>query len=377
LTRLAVFRPTHQRINTMVPRIFFGLGLSLALFSSAHADAVHWTNDIQQARRQAFQEDRLLLVHVIGPNCLYCDRLEKNVLSRQDVADEIERYYVPVKIDSSRARDFVRRLGVTHLPSDVVLTPQGQMLHRALSPQDPRQYVDALVQVAADARERLARQPSRPVPATAPATAPATTSKNRPGAAVAEPPVSVPAMIPPDEAPQNSQSYLDRRGNVSGLVAGDAFPAPPSLDTPEISVRPPADPPKAAASSSPDSPAPLALDGFCPVSLAAVPPQWKKGEKRFGAVHRGRTYLFTGAEEQRRFLADPDGFTPVLSGADPVIFSREGRLVDGRRAHGIFFGRQVYLFADENTLEEFWQAPQRYARSAIAAMRRAEEVQRR
>src|SRR5262249_33353819 len=55
---------------------------------------------------------------------------------------------------------------------------------------------------------------------------------------------------------------------------------------------------------------PIALDGFCPVTLREVfdhnpadRSAWKKGDRRFGAIHDGRTFLFASAEQQQKFLA--------------------------------------------------------------------------
>jgi YHS domain-containing protein len=121
---------------------------------------------------------------------------------------------------------------------------------------------------------------------------------------------------------------------------------------------------------------PVALDGFCPVTLletVARDPSdrtaWKKGDKQFGAIHRGRTYLFASAAHQQRFLANPDGFAPVLSGCDPVRFAERGEFVDGKRAYGIITpDRQIYLFAEEATRNRFEQSPASYSGAIRQAM---------
>ena len=63
-------------------------------------------------------------------------------------------------------------------------------------------------------------------------------------------------------------------------------------------------------------PLPLGLYGFCPVSLSEKQ-QWVPGDHRFAAMHRGRTYLFAGPEQRRRFLADPDRYTSAVSDIAP------------------------------------------------------------
>jgi YHS domain-containing protein len=105
--------------------------------------------------------------------------------------------------------------------------------------------------------------------------------------------------------------------------------------------------------------APLALDGYCPVELVENK-AWKVGDRRWGATHQGRTYLFTGPEQQRRFLDAPERYCPVNAGNDVVLALDEGQAVPGRREHGVFYGSRIYLFASEDSLEAFSRQPARY-----------------
>jgi thiol-disulfide isomerase/thioredoxin/YHS domain-containing protein len=128
--------------------------------------------------------------------------------------------------------------------------------------------------------------------------------------------------------------------------------------------------PPAQADTRAASPPTPGLEGYCPVTLAEQE-QWVKGDPRWGVVHRGRVYLFAGPEQQQRFLKDFDRYAPVLSGYDPVLYAERGELADGKRAHGIFYRDRVYLFADETTLQRFWEAPERFAGNAMAERQRA------
>jgi YHS domain-containing protein len=123
---------------------------------------------------------------------------------------------------------------------------------------------------------------------------------------------------------------------------------------------------------------PIAMDGFCPVTLLETVSRdphdrsaWKKGNVKFGAIHRNRTYLFTSAEQQQKFLANPDAYAPVLSGCDPVVFAERGELLDGKRAYGLITpDKRIFLFADEAALRKFNQSPGSYAAAAQQAMLR-------
>ena len=138
-------------------------------------------------------------------------------------------------------------------------------------------------------------------------------------------------------------------------VAGNPTP----LLTPEQGLVP--------ASQAP----PVAMEGYCPVTLLEQR-KWKRSDPKFGAIHRGRTYLFASESEQQKFLADPDAFSPVLSGYDPVVFAQRAELVEGRRSYGLTYNKQIFLFADEASLQAFSKNPQAFAETARQARIQAE-----
>jgi protein disulfide-isomerase len=91
------------------------------------------------------------------------------------------------------------------------------------------------------------------------------------------------------------------------------------------------------------------------------------GDRRWGAIHEGRTYLFAGPEDQNRFLADPTHYAPVFSGDDVVKLVDEGKRVQGSRMHGAWFHGKVYLFVSEGSYQQFDKNPFRYVSKLEAA----------
>jgi thiol-disulfide isomerase/thioredoxin/YHS domain-containing protein len=170
-----------------------------------------------------------------------------------------------------------------------------------------------------------------------------------PGASPAQPSLPGPAVMPPPLIPTAPAGSAATAGAVA-TAGGGLSPIPNA-------------PPAADNANSP-----LALDGFCPVALIEKQ-QWIAGDRQWGARHRGRTYLFSGAQERDRFFADPDRFAPMVSGNDIVLAVDQKQLVTGYRQHGVFFGNRVYLFADETSLQKFSQNPNHYANQALQAMR--------
>jgi thiol-disulfide isomerase/thioredoxin/YHS domain-containing protein len=165
---------------------------------------------------------------------------------------------------------------------------------------------------------------------------------------------------PPTTAPASTigQSPVPA---AAALAYGSQSPPPPTNPS---STSPAGSPPTQLPTINP----PLGLDGFCPVTLAERQ-QWVAADRRWGAIHRGRTYLFSGPEEQRRFFSDPDRYAPAISGNDVVLATEQGQTVPGLREHGVFFGNRVYLFAGEATLEKFALNPNLYANQALGAVR--------
>jgi YHS domain-containing protein len=111
---------------------------------------------------------------------------------------------------------------------------------------------------------------------------------------------------------------------------------------------------------------PLALNGYCPVTLLEQQ-RWQLGDRRWGVIHRGRTYLFAGPEQQRKFLANPDRYSPAISGQDVVMALDYGQAVEGKRAMGLEYQNRIYLFSSDASRQAFIQNPKRYAAEVLQA----------
>jgi YHS domain-containing protein len=130
----------------------------------------------------------------------------------------------------------------------------------------------------------------------------------------------------------------------------------------------------AAAPAAPTEPdtygsMPVGLEGYCPVTLAERG-AWVEGRAQWGARHRGRTYLFASAEQQKAFLADPDRYAPALSGDDPVLAFDVGKSTPGQRRYGVTYQSRTYLFSSTETRDAFAANPQRYTSGATVAENR-------
>ena len=83
-------------------------------------------------------------------------------------------------------------------------------------------------------------------------------------------------------------------------------------------------------------------------------------------------YIFSSAEKLKTFQANPDFFSPILAGYDPVVFHKEGRLINGLAEHGVFMGKapdqRILLFRDAQTRAMFQAQPAAYMNTVRQAM---------
>jgi YHS domain-containing protein/thiol-disulfide isomerase/thioredoxin len=495
-------------------------------------DGMAWQTNLEDAKRIAAQNNKLVLVHFWSPSCVPCKQLEKNVLSNPQVQQTIQARFVPIKLNADEHPTTAKQFGITRLPSDLIITPSGQIVGRMLSPPTPDVYLQQLA-IAASGTGPVAnpvgfaavQNPARPagaIPGTMPAAAPAwgpaaaatvqqsaqqsatmqpaaavgaapagqkdfawgstpgnttnsapavsaysdsryaeyyqrfsppasnairpgapaTTAWNNPAGnpaiapgsaaqATAAPYAVAPnaavaptAVVPPTKYitfPYNGTPVTTAGSGVaassapyntaaagsapSAMSPAGAMPPPgrpynavppyspptatsPGYTAPNLTPRtynpaaltgpptstyvPPATTMTAQAAVNPavansaGSAAPLGMDGYSPVTLVEQQ-RWQLGDRRYGAVHRGRTYLFANAEEQQKFLANPDRYSPAISGRDVVMALDYGQDIDGRRANGAEYQNRIYLFNSEASRRAFTQNPQRYVSEVLQA----------
>lgn len=145
-----------------------------------------------------------------------------------------------------------------------------------------------------------------------------------------------------------------------GAQLASQQPAAPQQPEPR---QPAPQQPQAAPAGQPQ----FAMDGYCPVTLMEHM-KWQKGDPRWGAQHQGQIYLFSSQVEQQKFLANPNQYSPVLSGIDPVAYFSKGQTVPGNRRFGLTYRGTLYLFSSEESLQTFWNDPMRYSSMAQQAM---------
>jgi len=124
-------------------------------------DLVPWRTDAAEARAEARQTGKPMLVLYTAGWCPPCQQLKADSFADPAVADQIAEHYVPLKLDHDRltaqqAAD-AAAMGVAALPTLLVLDPAGQPLDRLVGYHDRALVRDWLNHAAASPPATAAR----------------------------------------------------------------------------------------------------------------------------------------------------------------------------------------------------------------------------
>ncbi|MGH7135565.1 MAG: thioredoxin family protein [Pirellulales bacterium] len=356
--------------------------LTVATEVTSGSEGLSWQTDLEAAQRTARESGRLVLLHFGGPWCEPCRRLEQQVFSQPGFGRDLAARYVAVKVDPRQQPKLAEKYGVHAVPTDVVTTARGQLVMKVESPDNAAAYSATLNRIADNVLPA-----ANPVAATSPprdsasAVTPSRGQLDRyadyynrrkplspsrdPGASAASDRSSQPSVQNPAPATVATAAYGPNRtsGDHKGELAGQQpspsghcylghYPNGAAEDTPPVAAHPP-----------------FALDRYCAVTLVEKR-RWEVGDERWGAIHRGRTYLFVSEDAQKAFLANPDRYSPVFAGNDPVMRVDFQQDVPGKREHGAFYNNRIYLFTSEDTFHRFDRDPARYTADATRQIQR-------
>jgi len=106
------------------------------------ADGLEWLGDLESAKDRAKQENKFIMLYFSGSDwCSWCKKLNGEVFDHPDFADFARTNFVLVAVDFPRWRPIghlqlqgnlalQKNFHVSSYPTVVVLTPDGQEIHR-------------------------------------------------------------------------------------------------------------------------------------------------------------------------------------------------------------------------------------------------------
>ncbi len=110
--------------------LFFAVATTVLLSQEAQADPINWRNNLDSAMVEANRTGKLVLLHFYTASCGPCKKLERDVFSQPQIAAAMEKDFVPVKLNADDAPAYANQYQITRVPSEVVLTPQGNVVQK-------------------------------------------------------------------------------------------------------------------------------------------------------------------------------------------------------------------------------------------------------
>jgi len=97
----------------------------------------------------------------------------------------------------------------------------------------------------------------------------------------------------------------------------------------------------------------VALFGYDSVEYFVLQKE-TKGSGMHTLEYDGATWLFASRENKETFEANPEKYIPAFGGYDALEVA-EGNLVEGDPKYWRIHNRKIYLFEDEDNLEEWFR----------------------
>lgn len=345
-------------------------------------EVVRWEATLESAQRLAAQSNRLVLIYFSGPSCIYCRRMEAEVLGQPGVAAVISADYVPVKIVADYFPTTAKRYNVTHLPTTVIVTPQGEWLNSKEGYVAANDYVNLLGSVAVDAKRRsravVAQAPNGSMPPVNPPVQNQPTT-NGPLVSHPQPSVPLPYGAPPTTSVSPGQGVSAPVSPRYGGLPNTAF-SPPAV--PQAPVTQQQYPP--IQQQQP----PVTSQQYPPVQQPPVvtPPQYPPVQQQppvtqqYPPMQQQQppvTRQYPPMQQQQppvlpqNTTVPPQGNVvpptvpgnpPVgLDGCCPVSLAEKAKWVAGDRRWGVNHRGRLYFFAGPEEQGRFFADPDRYA----------------
>ncbi|GIW79707.1 MAG: hypothetical protein KatS3mg105_1514 [Gemmatales bacterium] len=102
-------------------------------------EAVRWRYSYEQARREAKQMNRPLLIDFGTKNCFWCDKLDQTTFRDPQIVQLLNAHFVPLKVKASQYPKLVQALAIEVFPTLVLADANGRILGKQAG------YIDAPV----------------------------------------------------------------------------------------------------------------------------------------------------------------------------------------------------------------------------------------
>ena len=242
------------------------------------AAAIEWQTSYQRASDEANREGKPILVKISATWCGPCRQMKQLTFADSRVVNLVRSDFVALSIDADEQPDLVSGFSVEAFPTTIIVAPDRKILKKMKGFQSADSLMATLTSLAKD----------------------------------------LPA----------SRSVSSSTDSISALEPANAFK--------------------------------FGFEGYCLVSLLEET-KVRRGSAEFVAEHRGQTVCFQSDEQRQKFLADPEKYWPVADG-QCLVSSREGSFAGpGDPRMAVTWRGRIWMFSDREHQRRFIQTPRYYA----------------
>jgi YHS domain-containing protein/thiol-disulfide isomerase/thioredoxin len=357
------------RVGRVVLTVLWCASLWYSSVAFAGPPGKGWQDDYQTAKAHAQEKNVPLVIHFYADWCGPCRAMDSDVLGSPEVTAAITTGIIGVKVNSDLHRDLVAQFGVSALPTDVIVSPDGQVLSKSVGSPGRSGYLAKLMQfrrIEEETPSDETRSGSPKLPT-----------------AVAEASSSAKAATPGESRPASPEPQTAASGMSEAEVAvSSASPSSKAIvgRTVSNSARQEDSDDKTAGSAIPnmrvtlrrDGKHRIGLSGYSPVSLSDSA-EWTTGAPEFQHEFEGVSYHLSNAEELARFKAHPEQFIPALHGCDPVALVKNQIIQSGHLELGVTYRSRIYFFATQSSRDEFLRNPDKFSETHSIAFFHSED----
>ena len=101
-----------------------------SLSSPVQGEGIRWQTNLKQAARQAQAEEKSMLLQIGASWCGFCHKMEKETYKDPKVVKHVNSCFIPIQVDADVSTELVEAIGVSGLPTTVIITPQLKILKK-------------------------------------------------------------------------------------------------------------------------------------------------------------------------------------------------------------------------------------------------------
>lgn len=95
-----------------------------SLSPCVQGEEIKWQTDLKRAAQQARTEEKAMLIQIGASWCGFCHKMEKETYQNPKVIKHVNSCFIPIHVDADQNAELVEAIGVSGLPTTVIITPQ-------------------------------------------------------------------------------------------------------------------------------------------------------------------------------------------------------------------------------------------------------------